>query len=65
MREKSAAATAGSMLLYWFAILVYLEVLLHMAVFGMPVGGIFLVLLFDLALAGILALLCFCHCLDS
>ena len=57
LREKTAVASASSMLLYWFLNLAYLEVLLHTAVFDLPAGGIFLALLFDFAFAGFLTLI--------
>ena len=54
---KTAGMSVCGFLLYWLLNLGYLEILLHIAAFGKPGSGIFLVLLFDLVFAGVLTLI--------
>ena len=55
-QSRSGQKTTGIMTLYWLAVIVYLELLLHGAAFGMPGKGFFLVVLFHIPFAGVLAL---------
>ena len=54
---KTDGMSVCGFLLYWLLNLGYLEILLHIAAFGKPGSGIFLVLLFDLVFAGALTLI--------
>lgn len=56
LQSKSASMTTVAMTVYWLIVIVFLELLLHGAAFGMPKVGFLLVLLFDIPFAGILAM---------
>ena len=56
LRNKEARTAVATNFAWWFGILLYLELLLHGAAFGIPNVGFFLVMAFNLAFAGILTL---------